>query len=344
MRYILSFILFLTASALQAQTPGGISGDSPWLVSHTTNAIWVAEGPSAAAPQAAPTVELSYFNSAAPTFAWPAPANFNPILIIGYSQRFTLPTESGFVDSIRIHIDTAIGGQIAVLLVPDTLATTGLGPLHLVDIFSGKDAYGGGAIPVASIRSHAWNTFVLPHVAVPKEFHVLVAGTIENQQVTGAVFVTGDNEPARPLTTENARSGFVGVIMANGAGYSSILDGQLQPAGEDSALYSDLLITVFADTTQTTGYVSRIPAAQSNWVVTPNPAASGSMAKLFNKAGRSNATVRLMDNLGREVSRLSDLRAEGASIQVPLPVVAAGAYWLEVIDSASVSILPILIQ
>src|SRR5688572_4053729 len=115
MRTLLLFILALTlSSTASAQTP--LSSDV--LAGAETNMkrsfskiiSQYQQGDQQGDQQAARpndhNFKLSYFDQTLPTFSWVAPAVYGDYVLIDLGQRFTLPAERGFVDSVRIYFDT----------------------------------------------------------------------------------------------------------------------------------------------------------------------------------------------------------------------------------------------
>jgi len=193
---------------------------------------------------------LTYFDESTRTHAWPLIANYGTIAMAGVSERFTMPSDANYIDSVLIGFDE-IDDNVVVLLAPDTVYPTPNGDFHLLNFFDeNAPVYSGGRIRQPALVGPSRVMLRFPHVQVPKEFHVLVSSDLTAPHAM-TIFVTGDSEATRERTTENSRSGFYGALIATQQTVAAILDGTFTPIGATDPLYSNLDITVFSSTDPT---------------------------------------------------------------------------------------------
>jgi hypothetical protein len=198
--------------------------------------------PNAAQPNAE-NFKLSYFNETLPTFDWVAPAFYGEYVLIDLGQRFTLPAESGFVDSVRIYFDTAWGARLAVSLYADTLFETGAGAFHLMNDFGEVEPYGSAVIEAEGITPKSWVTIDMGRAAVPKEFFVRITPEDDGIDYISWYTLRTEQEPLRARTTENSRSAFYGIAGQNYT--TAILDSTFFSIETDEVLIGDFWIEVF---------------------------------------------------------------------------------------------------
>jgi hypothetical protein len=243
---LVSFLILPIAAAGQSLLPlaGAVvlktsksSSRLPALSSHLVDAAATDSG-------------LTYFDASTPTHAWPLVANYGTIAMAGVSERFTMPADANYIDSVLIGFDE-IDDNVVVLLAPDTLYPTSGGDFHLLNFFDeNAPVYSGGRISPPALVGRSRRMLRFPHVQVPKEFHVLVSSDLTAPHAM-TIFVTGDSEATRERTAENSRSGFYGALIATQQTVAAILDGTFIPVGQSEPLYSNLDITVFSSTDPT---------------------------------------------------------------------------------------------
>jgi hypothetical protein len=78
--------------------------------------------------------QLSYFDSTLGVSEW-GDELVNPYFLISLGERFTLPTNSGFVDSVTLQIDSITADSITVALFPDTLLNVNGTDTHIMNVF-----------------------------------------------------------------------------------------------------------------------------------------------------------------------------------------------------------------
>jgi hypothetical protein len=284
----------------------------------------------------AENLKLEYYDETLQQIGWQAPVDYGGLVAFTYGQRMTLPTDNGFVDSVRLNFAGAQGEQIGVVLLPDTLFETSPGQFfHLIDIFSDRDAYGEAVIPVTSIGQDGWVTVPFAHVAVPKNFFVAAVPMFNGQQFTSAFVLRGDNKPTRVRTTEDSRSAMVGILTQSSQTLTVLMDSLITIDGQTAPAYTDFFIEA---------YVSNEPASvgdaeMSSAAIYPNPVLAGNTLRISNEQPISS--IKLVNALGAEVSSWSGLNA---TVEMPMTGIASGVYHLLITTDAGVSMEKIIVQ
>jgi hypothetical protein len=246
-------------------------------------------------------VAIAYFDPTTPTHAWPLPANWGSLIMIAVTERISLASDNGFVDSVRIGFDLLQGDSVTVLLDPDSVLQTPVGIFHLDEtVFNSVPSFAIATFRVPALQGPTRITVPFPHVAVPKNFHVVIIPYTPAGQQSAIAYVTGDSEAVRARTIENAHSTYIG--SAGGQGASGVIDSNLTPAGDQGPLYSNLDITAYVEEG---GAAAHQPtSAHPEITISPNPAS----ATLRISKVEGPATIDLVDVLGRTVcsSRLSN--------------------------------------
>lgn len=300
---------WFSSSALAQTTAVDATGRKHELVVVTELAVpqIVTSKAQAASPwlAAPPTVHLAYYDMQKPSGAWAVPVNYGQFQTMGLAQRFTLPTTSGYLDSITIFLDTIVGSEIGVLIARDTLFETAPGEyFHLIDIFSDRQPYAEQTIVASALPVDGSVTLRFDHLQVDKNFFVLVVPKIENNTFVSGFGLRMEIEPVRERNTENSRSAML-AQLPGGQILSSIFDGVFQIAGADSLLYGQFYIDAFVDTTQPLKHVA-MNGQLSELQLYPNPVRSGE-ALTFGKRTEPVSKVQIYDLLGREVHSSVDL-------------------------------------
>jgi hypothetical protein len=282
-------------------------------------------------------VPISYFDPALPTHSWTAPSEWNPIGIISFVQRFTLTSDSGFVDSARIVFDSISGDSIAVFLDPDTIIQTSLGYFHLdKTVFDNTvSSFGIAVIYPALLNGLRTVTVAFPHVQVPKNFHIGLGPSSSATAFTASYSVRGDSEATRPRTTDNCRSSFVGEDLTTGQSEAGVIDSNLTPAGDIRPLFSNLYITAYV--LSSPANVATNAALSSSELVFPNPASDRLYVSMADGARINGLEIR--DLLGHPalVSN-GDIRSLDVSHLLP------GHYEAVINSSLGITVSPFVIQ
>ncbi len=244
------------------------------------------------------TTTFKYYDETLPTYDWIVGATYSPYTMLYLGERISLPTSTGWVDSVEITFGSVSSDSITIALLPDTLYEIQPGTTyHLMNIFT-QDA-----IPYYELRI-ATKDIVLgkptmlhfPHVLVGKEF--FVAPTIEFDPATVVIFpysIRSDREPTRDRNTQNARSAAIGI--ANQLTYSLITDGSFIPSGDSIAIYSNFYILAFVELGPLA--VRQIPINNNQLSVYPNPCSA--QTQLHLKTTTTSTMVELIDVCGRTV-------------------------------------------
>ncbi|MDP4199611.1 MAG: T9SS type A sorting domain-containing protein [Bacteroidota bacterium] len=278
----------------------------------------------------------SYFDSKTPSHSWDIPSLWGSSIMIAVSQRITLNSNAGFVDSIRIDFSALAGDSIAVLLDPDTVIDGPFGPEHLDEtVFDNTlNPYYVAVIYPSKTSGSGWISVPIPHVAVPQNFHVTV---VPNPLSNGAGFsssysILGDSEATRARTLENTQSTYI--IAANGLGYTGVIDSNVTPPGDILPIYSNLYVEAF---------VAAAGAAVDNTItpakgisIFPNPSSnllSVSLPRSLRVTG-----IDLLDVLGRIVLTSPEVTAIDVSHLMP------GRYMAVVHTLSSEVRYPVIIQ
>ncbi len=251
----------------------------------------LAPAPSAPFSTLSSDEAISYFDPSTPTHGWLIPLTWANSELMGITERITLPTDSGYVDSVRIVFNAISGDSVSVALDPDSVVLQ-IYPIGLHEhldatVFNpALNAFGHAVIYPPQLRSDTV-TVPFPHVMVPKNFHVVLAPSI-----TSSFAIRGDSEATRARTLDNCHST---IIALNGnQTISNVIDSNLTPVGYTAPAFSNLYITA---------YVSSAPSsvaatnASSTISIFPNPVSSS----LRIQDGEAISRVDLFDLLGRTV-------------------------------------------
>jgi hypothetical protein len=245
------------------------------------------------------SIKLSYFDLNNPAFnGWDAPAMYGETYVIDLAQRFTLPTNSGYVDSVRIYFVDAEGARLSISLFADTLYNSGNGIFHLMNDFSDPLPYGQTEIETAAILPNTWVTIDMGHAAVPKEFFVRVSPEDDGIDYISDYTLRTEREALRARTTENSRSAFFG-YDADDNRVSAILDSTFTSNTSGEILIGDFWMEAFV--TVDGASVSSISHGTSQ--LYPNPAKTDGAIHISDPA--LVTSVRIFNTLGVEVKNWS---------------------------------------
>jgi len=291
----LAFLLLSLSIAFQtAQGQGIIRGGA---IGANASPFWHHRTPAPEAPFStlSSDVAISYFDPSTPTHGWLIPSLWGSAVMVGLTERITLPADSGYIDSVRIVFDTISGDSVAVSLDPDSvLFYAPLGEYYHLDatVFNtALNPFGVGVIYPKQLKSDTV-TVPFPHVKVPMNFHIGFAPSTSQTAFTASFTVRGDSEATRLRTTDNAHSTYI--LVGGGRLYSGVIDSNLTPPGDTVPLYNNLYITA---------YVSNAPSsvaskdASSPISIFPNPASSSIQIQ----SGETVSSIELLDLLGRTV-------------------------------------------
>ncbi len=337
-RFHFSFVLLIfcslpfgTAFGQSASVSGAITANT-WAWPHPAK---VPAANSPLLPQS-DDIAISYYDPATPTHSWLAPSNWG-VEVLAFTERITLPADSGYVDSVRIVFNTIGGDSVAVVLDPDTVIAGPSGFNEHLDetaFDNSVNAYGVAGIYPSQLHSDTV-TVAFAHIPVPKNFHVTLVPSFNqsNGSLTAFYAVRGDSEATRVRTVDNCHSSFIAVNLSSGQSESGVIDSNLTPAGDVAPLYSNLYITAYVSAAPSS--VASTPTSSAISIF-PNPAATS--IQIQGAASISN--VELLDLLGRTVlsSRLNGNKSLNVSGLEP------GRYEAVVHTTDGLQAEPLLIQ
>jgi hypothetical protein len=237
---LLSFIVGMATTAEAQAIRGAKSAPMRSFLNKTT------ERSTANHPLVSPLgVEqsLSYYQSNTQGYSWTLPVNYG-VVVFGLTERFELPAAGGYLDSVRIGFDGLSGNSVAVYIDPDSLIETSVGLFHLDPVLFANDPHiYQSAIQIESLNGSDTAIVALPHIPVPKNFHVFITPfDLEQGAYTASCAITGDREATRARTIDNAHSTYV---ATDGQSiYSGVIDSNITPNGE-APLYSNLNVTAY---------------------------------------------------------------------------------------------------
>ncbi len=283
-------------------------------------------------------LSISYYDSSTSTYSWVSQFNWDSIEITGYTERITLPSDSGYVDSVRIVFDSISGEDVVVSLDPDTVFQAPAGDFHLDALWLNAfdmsvGPYGYEEIFPSQLNGSDTVTLSFPHVQVPANFHVFIGPSVSSTGISASFSLRGDSEDIVPRTEDNCRSTYIGVLPSNNQNYSGVIDSTIMPQGYTVPLYSNFYITVFVSNSSSS-VASNDPSPIIS--VFPNPAST--FLQIQGATGTSN--VELLDLLGRTVLS-AQMNGNG---KLDLSQLLPGRYEAIVHGTNGVAIAPVIIQ
>ena len=264
-------------------------------------------------------LRLDYFNPSllvdTTTFAVPIETNVAIALMLG--ERMTLPWSSGYVDSISIVLDSALGDSIDVGLVADTFFNGfhrmngdqnfvgfGQSTMRWDSTLFQSAVYWNGALFIPSIKLHEPTVVAVPHVSVPANFYVAVIPRIANSggqnNITSGFIVEGDTEAHFVRTADNTRSAYLAYDQALQQNESGPLDSAVDLSSAPyygDGLYTNLNIAAYVS--QSSSSVPTIQLAGKSITFFPNPASNEITLEAPEELLPSK--IEILDLLGRTV-------------------------------------------
>ena len=277
-------------------------------------------------------VAISYFDPAAPTHSWLAPSNWGFVLI-GFTERITLASDSGYVDSVRIVFDSISGDSVAVVLDPDTVVQTQDGRYFHFDatVFNTSlNPYADAEIYPSQLGGHDTVTIPFDHAWVPKDFHVTLIPSFSQLGPTSAYSIRGDSEAPRLRDADNCHSTFIGIVGQNY--YTGVLDSSLVPNGDNAPIFSNLYITAYTSSAPaavtrlaSTNRISIFPDPASTFLNVQDNGAGANSIDILDLLGRTVLTARIDHGAPIDISRLEPGRYEAivhcTNATLPEPIV-----------------------
>ena len=201
-------------------------------------------GGSLPGPMGSPTtVEMKYWINSPTYFNWQFPRNFGSFVNLWLFQRFTLPNNGGFLDSISVFIQDISTGSVLFRVWP-TFTTDLGGSTYYLPLIGGT-AIDSVIIDKANLKMAAFNSIKMRGVLVPKEFYISVEPTFSGG-TNNIVTIRGDSHDQAGRSPEKSR-----VIMFNQAGTAlqfTLLDSTLVESTTQKPIYSYLMMNAYADT------------------------------------------------------------------------------------------------
>ncbi len=338
-----------SAQSINPSFPTPIApGSSSAPATSATGSLIPLFSPSPVQPFALPhtlsaDIALSYFDNTMPLSSFGV-ATIGQYTVYALGERMTLPTSTGFVDSVTLTFTAASGDSVAVILFPDTLY---MDQYHLINILDpNATPYSAPTwIPASLINGSLVNgttslTIHYPHIAVPQNFFVVVLANVNTTQlsITSSFALLSDTKPVIPRTADNTHSAFLAYVTNNNTlnNTTNIFDSTFTNSQTSEAIYSDWYITSFVQTTE--GSVAVGHQNNNELSVFPNPAVSH--LSLSTPSGLENGTVELMDMLGRVAIPSTTLSAESLDVSGLAP----GRYEAIVHSASGVMTSPVIIQ
>lgn len=256
------------------------------------------------------------------------PADIDGKHLMSIAQRFTLPTETGYVDSLELRITAATGDVLGVYLWKDTIHDFGGGLyFHAVDILTPqkKAIYGSKVVNVSSIPANGTVKVKFNHVKVPKDFFVVVQGNYNAAKEPISFFtIAGEIKARRQVTMEESRSSYL-ALSSKGV-ETSTFDSKYKLPGVDSALFTDFHIT--AHTTAPPASVGS--EATMQFSAFPNPVTVGNPITVQHGT-LAKSEIRIINSLGATIKKVPTDR--GDLTEISTTGMPAGAYHLFITSS-----------
>ncbi len=337
-------ILVFGATSAVAQQPVAVNSVFPAVGAPVSGNPFVRlQRPSPQMPLGALGLDkaYSYFEPASPTFLVVGNGQYGSSDFFELGERITLDADSGFVDSVRVLLDSISTDSVHVSLFPDTLYQTGSGFYHLINLFSATAVpYARSAIQSSQVHGPTWVMVHFPHTRVPKNFFVMLTPTDNGAALTNFFYWQTDREPSRTqVTQEFSRSAAIVVNVSAQQSASVLLDGVLTPNGESTPLFFNFYCTVFASS-EPNAVRTNLRGDQALNIY-PNPANSTCFLKITGAGSAATVTVR--DLLGRNQFAVSGMELASGRISIPTARFAAGVYEIELLDGNSRIVKPLVV-
>ncbi len=293
----------------------------------------LAQAPAAKLPAAEVTTLRNYDITKPSTFV-EAPGVQGEYAYTGFGERFTLPGESGYLDSIRIHFDSVSGDILQIGIFRDEIRENARGTFHLADYsFFGLIARFELDISAMQDLRDFWVTFPTDHLPIPKEFHIgiganpLVQGSDE---YTSMFKLIGEAHYDQPPTIDSRSD----ILLTQDflTFTTDVFDGFFT----FNTLPLGINFHIDAVVDQEPSSVARDES--SSLEIYPNPATSNGVLNLANANGVSS--IALFDVLGNKVARYGPQ----ASTSVMLPTLASGVYSVVIADGSGTRTQKLIIR
>ncbi|GEM_PF-6850678 len=223
-------------SAQEAKYSAGVPASSPSVKAVTVNS----KAPVPASSST--TVAISYHDPKLPAFAWTFPRDYGAFVNLYLMQRFTLPTSSGFLDSVSIYIDNVSTGAIRIRVLPDSVTHFANGTFRMPKFSPVLDQI---IVDKSALQMKAFNTIKLQGVVVPRDFFITVEFTV-NQGKNNTVTLISDGHTAPYRTEMDSRTVMVNQI--SNQIQVMLMDSLFRDSGTQKMLFPYLYMTAYTDT------------------------------------------------------------------------------------------------
>lgn len=270
-------------------------------------------------------MRLSFCDTTKPATDFVSGTPYQGFPLIGWAERFTLVGESNIVDSADFVLDSVASDSVVVYLYPDSLFNTGAGIFHLPNIFAVSiQAFARAKVAVPKGSKHTKIVVPFPHIAVPKEFFLLV---ISKSGFKDKIRASLDQP--RTITATNARAITLGLNSSTGGLFCFPIDGNFLDTAQNK-VYTNLDFGVYLEST---GRVSSQSLVSTEMTIEPNPV-SGSRVSLF-VPGIPKASVSIYDPIGRCVWKQDGiLPTQGEKFEIKTPQLENGVYIIRLLSAS----------
>jgi hypothetical protein len=267
-------------------------------------------------------VNIGYCDLQISMLLWRIPSNYQVDASTVYqsvniSQRFTLPTADGFLDSMWIFVRELPIGRIRIDVLKDAVRKLAQDTTKLVHY---PDYWATTASPVldsaklssTQFFSEGFTRIDFRHTLVPKDYHVVVAPQIDSLLTPAFSLISDSRKGTLPtLTIDNSRSTMMLRIIVNNQtqAYVPIHMRGFFTDQQQNALAPEFYIVSFLEVDMPSGTqtvaVSSSPELFQNY---PNPFFSGpKLTEIrFELKERGFTTLDVYDAMGRKVQTLEN--------------------------------------
>ena len=172
----------------------------PSLFSQEQNAASV--GPKTPPTAGAGAVPLFYFDVNLPRTSFQYPRALGSNVMLYMMQRFTLPNDLAFLDSIAVWIDGVSSGKVRFRVLPDMLVNAGSSNIRIPDFSISYDQI---EIDKSALTMNAFNVIKMSGALVPKNFFVTVEYTLDGG-TNNVLAVGSDTRTSGQISEQNTRT------------------------------------------------------------------------------------------------------------------------------------------
>lgn len=305
---VLVFVQDLSAQVSSSNSEAALTEITPELI----------EASQSATPDAVSRVTIKYWNITDILTPFRIPAVRGDRTVLSISQRFTLPTESGLLDSIRMEFDTCDGRKIMLVVTRDSVSnsiSTGL-PYHYLQMNE------TGTIWAATLtmtgfkgKRHFAMKIPIPHVAVPKDFHIILNTMRAAGGNDSSMFaIYGAAHFNRAASLDTSRSGIVWTDSTKML-WADMFDGFFEMNGEPFGF--DLMMDAIVDIGQSSVHAERSQRS----ALYPNPVQPNAAIRIQDESEITSVTIRNMAG-----SEVFGWRGASTNLELPLTGLGRGIY------------------